>query len=192
MGFFDVVLGRRKLEKPKADRLFALTTAYVTMETALDIHSRGSAAIVFQPIENADFQQLLKDSEEVVRGVGDESGTTIDTFNDQYGYRWLIVRDADFEDLVVALNSLSTSLDEGGYGERILASVFAFEDEQKRPLYWIYNYKRGNFHPFVPDPTAGGEVRDNERELRLRAQIGTELPVEPELPRWLALYGSPI
>ena len=192
MGFFDVLLGRRKLEKPKSDRLFALTTAYVTMETGLNIRSRGAAAIVFQPIENADFQQLLKDSEEVVRGVGEESGTTIDTDDDKYGYRWLIVRDTDFEDLVVALNALSSSIDEGGYGERILASVFAFEDEDKRPLYWIYNYKRGKFHPFVPDLAAGGEARDNERELRLRAQIGTELPVEPELPRWLALYGIPI
>jgi PspA associated protein B len=192
MGFLDVVLGRRKLEKPKSERLFAMTTAYVTMETALGITSRKSAAIVFQPIENADFQQLLADSEAVVRGVGEESGTTIDTENDTYGYRWLIVRDDDFEDLVVALNALSTSLDEGGYGERILASVFAFQDDQGRPLYWIYNYKRGHFHPFVPDAARGAEARDNERELRLRAQIGTELPVEPELERWTALYGIPI
>jgi hypothetical protein len=192
VGLFDVILGRRKLEKPNSDRLFALTTAYVTMETALNIKSRGSAAIVFQPIENADFQQLLKDAEEVVRGVGEDSGTTIDTSDDKYGYRWLIVRDTDFEDLVVALNSLTTSLDAGGYGERILAAVFAFEDEQGRPLYWIYNYKRGKFHPFVPDPAQGAEARDNERELRLRAQIGDELPVEPELERWLALYGIPI
>jgi hypothetical protein len=192
MGFLDVVLGRRKLEKPKTERLFAMTTAYVTMETALNITSRGAAAIVFQPIENAQFQQLLKDAEEVVQGVGDESGTKIESQDDKYGYRWLIVRDVDFEDLVVALNALSGSLEEGGYGERILASVFAFEDEQKRPVYWIYNYKRGHFHPFVPDPAGGGEARDNERELRLRAQIGTELPVEPELERWLALYGIPI
>jgi hypothetical protein len=192
VGFLDVVLGRRKLEKPKSDRLFAMSTAYVTMETAHNITSRGAAAIVFQPIENSEFQQLIRDAEEVVRGVGEESGTKIDTEDDQYGYRWLIVRDDDFEDLVVALNALSTSLEGGGYGERILAAVFAFEDEQRRPIYWIYNYKRGHFHPFVPDSAKGGEARDNERELRLRAQIGTELPVEPELERWLALYGIPI
>jgi hypothetical protein len=192
VGLFDVILGRRKLEQPKSDRLFALTTAYVTMQTAHGITSRGAAAIVFQPIENADFQQLLADAEEVVRGVGEDSGTKVDTDNDKYGYRWLIVRDEDFEDLVVALNSLSTSLEGGGYGERILAAVFAFEDAQKRPVYWIYNYKRGTFHPFVPDPAQGAEARDNERELRLRAQIGDELPVEPELERWLALYGIPI
>jgi hypothetical protein len=192
MGFFNVLLGRRKLEQPNSDRLFALTTAYVTLQTAHDITSRGSAAIVFQPIENSEFQQLLKDAEEVVRGVGEDSGTTIETSDDKYGYRWLIVRDTDFEDLVVALNSLTTSLESGGYGERILAAVFAFQDAEGKPIYWIYNYKRGKFHPFVPDPANGAEARDNERELRLRAQIGDELPVEPELERWLALYGSPI
>jgi hypothetical protein len=67
---------------------------------------------------------------------------------------------------------------------------FAFEDSNKRPVYWIYNYKRGYFYPFVP---AGGEQqRDNERELVLKAQIGTDLPVEPELQRWFPLWGIPI
>src|SRR5262245_13894555 len=110
-----------------------MTTAYVTMETAHNIKSRGTAAIVFQPIENSEFQQLITDAEEVVRGVGEESGTKIDTEDDKYGYRWLIVRDDEFEDLVVALNALSTSLEGGGYGERILAAVFAFQDEQGNP-----------------------------------------------------------
>ena len=36
------------------------------------------------------------------------------------------------------------------------------------------------------------DVRDSERELRLRAQIGHELPVEAELERWFPLWGIPI
>jgi len=68
--------------------------------------------------------------------------------------------------------------------------VFAFEDSRKRPLYWIYNYKRGTFYPFAPAGT--GEQRDNERELVLKAQIGKELPVEQELERWFPLWGTPI
>ena len=191
MGLFDVLLGRRKLEKPAPDRLFALTTAYVTMETELELRTRGAAAIVFQPLETSDFNQIVRDAEEVVRGVGEESGAAVDSTDDRYGYRWVIVRDRDFDDLVVALNALSTSLEGGGYGERILCAVFSFEDGRGRPIYWIYNYKRGTFHPFAPDP-GGAESRDNERELRLRAQIGTELPVEPELERWLALWDIPI
>ncbi len=86
-------------------------------------------------------------------------------------------------------------------------------------MYWIYNYKRGAFYPFVPkargagagegagfggagagggaggageDGGGGAGERDNERELVLKAQIGAELPVEQELDRWFPLWGIPI
>jgi len=191
VGLFDVILGRRKLEKAKPDQLFALTTAYVTMATELEVLTCGSAAVVFQPLQTGDFTQIVREAEEIVKGVGSESGTQVDSTDDRYGYRWVVVRDPDFDDLVVALNALSGSLEEGGYGERILCAVFAFQDAQGRPLYLIYNYKRGTFHPFVP-AAGGGEARDNEYELRLKAQLGSELPIEPELERWLALWGIPI
>ena len=61
---------------------------------------------------------------------------------------------------------------------------------RKRPLYWIYNYKRGAFYPFVP--AGGDQQRDNERELVLKAQMSSELPVEQELDRWFPLWGIPI
>ena len=68
--------------------------------------------------------------------------------------------------------------------------MFAFRDAQDQPVYWIYNYKRGAYYPFVP--AGGPQSRDSERELRLRAQIGNELPVEAELERWFPLWGIPI
>jgi hypothetical protein len=190
MGFLDVVLGKRKLAGPAPDRLFAISTAYVKFETELSISSRGAAAIVFQPLSNADFQSILKDMEEVVRATASDSGVTVDTSDDSYGYRWLVLRGGDFDDLVVGINGVSSSLEAGGYGDRLLCAVFGFEDGQKRPLYWIYNYKRGAFYPFVP--AAGTQQRDNERELVLKAQVGSELPVEQELERWFPLWGIPI
>lgn len=196
MGFLDVLMGKRKLAGPAPDRLFAISTAYVKFETELGITSRGSAAIVFQPLATADFQSIVKDAEEVVRATAADSGATVDTKDDSYGFRWLILHGKDFDDLVVGINAVSGSLESGGYGERVLCAVFAFEDQQKRPLYWIYNYKRGFFYPFVPASGASGSgeggQRDNERELVLKAQVGNELPVEPELERWFPLWGIPI
>jgi hypothetical protein len=191
LGFLDVITGKRKLAKPAPDRLFAMTTAYVTMETELGLKTRQSAAIVFQPLATGDFQSIVKDMEEVLQATGDETGTKIDTSDDQFGYRWMILRDDDFDDLVVGLNAVSTALVGGGYGERLLCAVFAFEEEaSKRPVYVIYNYKRGAFYPFVP---AGGEqMRDNESELRLKAQLARELPLEQEYERWFPLWGIPI
>ena len=45
---------------------------------------------------------------------------------------------------MVGINAVSGALEAGGYGERVLCAVFAFEDSHSRPVYWIYNYKRGS------------------------------------------------
>jgi hypothetical protein len=190
VGFLDVLTGRRKLAQPAPDRLFAVSTAYVTMETSLGMSSRGRAAIVFQPLATADFESIIRDMEEVVRATASDSGTTVTSQDDSYGFRWLILRGSDFDELVVGINAVSGALEAGGYGERVLCAVFAFEDSHQRPVYWIYNYKRGSFYPFAP--AAGAEQRDNERELILKAQLGRELPVEAELERWFPLWGIPI
>jgi hypothetical protein len=190
VGFLDVLIGRRKLDKPAADRLFAISTAYVAMETSLDTHSRGAAAIVFQPLATADFDAIVRDMEEVVKATATDSGTTVTSSDDTYGFRWLVLRGSGFDDLVVGINAVSSALEAGGYGERVLCAVFAFEDSRKRPVYWIYNYKRGTFYPFAP--AAGAEQRDNERELVLKAQLAKELPIEQELERWFPLWGIPI
>jgi hypothetical protein len=190
MGFLDVITGRRKLAGPAPDRLFAISTAYVKLETELSIISRGSAAIVFQPLATSDFESIVRDMEEVVRATAKDSGTTVTSSDDSYRFRWLVLEGSDFDDLVVGINAVSTALEAGGYGERVLCAVFAFENAHKQALYWIYNYKRGAFYPFVP--AAGEQQRDNESEFRLKAQIGSELPVEQELERWFPLWGIPI
>ncbi len=191
MGFLDILTGGgRKLKQPAPDRLFAMATAAVTMELKLNLTTSRRAAIVFQPLATADFGQIVSEMEEVVRSTGAETGTTVETTDDSFGYRWMVLADEDFEDLVVGINGVSSALVGGGYGDRVLCAVFSFRDERDRPVYWIYNYKRGAFYPFCP--TGGGQQRDTERELRLKAQIGNELPVEAELERWFPLWDIPI
>ena len=190
MGFLDILRGKRELKQPAPDRLFAMSTAYVTLDMTLELRSSGKAAIVFQPLATADFEGIVRDMEEVVKGTGEETGTVVTSTDDEFGYRWMILGDVDFEDLVVGINVVSQALQDGGYGERVLCAVFALRDNRGKPVYWIYNYKRGGFYPFVP--AGGAQQRDSERELRLKAQIGLELPVEAELERWFPLWGIPI
>jgi hypothetical protein len=92
MGLLDVILGRRKLEGPAPDRLFAISTAYVKFETELGITSSGAAAIVFQPLSSSDFQSIVTEMEEVVRGTSSDSGVKVETSDDSYGFRWLVLR----------------------------------------------------------------------------------------------------
>ena len=190
MGFLDILTGKRKIKPPAESRLFAMSTAAITLEMTLELKSSGKAAIVFQPLATADFTSIVRDMEEVLRGTGEDTGTSVESTDDSFGYRWMVLADPDFEDLVVGINVVSQALQDGGYGDRVLCAVFAFRDAHDGPVYWIYNYKRGAFYPFVP--AGGDQRRDTERELRLKAQIGHELPVEAELERWFPLWGIPI
>jgi hypothetical protein len=190
MGLLDVVFGRRKMKAPAPDRLFAMATAQITLTEQMGLQPRGEAAIVFQPLATADFQSIVREMEEVVTGTSSDAGTRLESRDDEFGFRWMVLRDEDFEDIVVGINAVSGALVAGGYGERILAAVFAFERPGGGACYWIYNYKRGTFYPFVPAP--GDKARDSEEELRLKAQIGAELPTEAELERWFPLWGAPI
>ena len=135
MGFLDGLLGTKgKLKGAAPDRLFAMTTANVTIETGLGMKSKECAGVVFQPIGTADFKQIVSDTEELLAGTAEETGTKVESHDDEYGYRWLILRDPDFDDLVVAMNTVSTELQNGGYGDRLLAAVFHFADDRQARL----------------------------------------------------------
>ena len=189
MGFLDAILGgRKKLTTASSDRLFAMSTAAVTLETGLGMKSRGLAAIVFQQIANADFKQIVTDAEELLASAAKDTGTTLEQHDDSYGYHWIVFRDDDFDDLVTSVNTVAGELQAGGYGDRVLAAVFSW-DESGRRVDFIYNFRRGSFYPFVP---TGDKQRDTERELQLKAQIQNDLPIEPDLERWFPLWDAPV
>jgi hypothetical protein len=191
VGFFDTLFGTKgKLKGAAPDRLFAMTTANITMETGLGLKSRQRAGVVFQPIGTADFKQIVTETEELLKGTAEETGTTIKTHDDEYGYRWLILEDPDPDDLVVALNTVSVELQGAGYGDRLLATVFAYSDDNGKPIYFIYNFKRGSYYPFVP--ASGDKARNTEEELRIKAQLARELPWEEDMARWFPLWDIPL
>jgi hypothetical protein len=191
VGFFDTLFGTKgKLKGAAPDRLFAMTTANITMETGLGLKSKQRAGVVFQPIGTADFKQIVEETEQLLQGTAEETGTKIKTHDDEYGYRWLILEDPDPDDLVVALNTVSVELQGAGYGDRLLATVFAYSDDNGKPIYFIYNFKRGSYYPFVPAP--GDKARNTEEELRIKAQLARELPWEEDMARWFPLWDIPL
>jgi hypothetical protein len=201
VGLRDILTGRKQVKGPAPDRLFAITTAYVTLQSEHEIEPAGTAAIVFQALATSEFEATLREMEDVVRSAGGDSGTSVSTQDDAYGYRWMILRSPEgapsIEDLAVGINAVSGSIETAGHGERLLCAVFAFLDAHKRRVYFIYNYKRGYWYPFVPENGgaqggSGGGQRSTERELQIKAQMASELPIEPELERWFPLWGIPI
>jgi hypothetical protein len=185
-----VLFGRKALPGPKEDRLFALSTAAVTLQTECGLTPGGAAAITFKPQSSGEFRSAFDEVDQLVEAAAKSSGSTVERKSDDFGYDWLIVRDPDLEDLVTSVHVVAAELVAKGFGAQLLAALFRFQGDGDRPVYWIYGFKRGAFWPFVPN--ADGKTRDNARELELKAKLESELPVEQDLTRWLALFDAPV
>jgi hypothetical protein len=188
VGLRDVLFGRKKLSEPKDDRLFALTTAAVTLQTELGLKSAGAGAIAFKPQSSGEFRSAFDDVDQLVDAVAQQCGSQVERKSDDYGFDWIVVHDPDLEDVVATAHTLASELTAKGFGSQLLAATFKF-DGGERPVYWIYGFKRGAFWPFVP---VGDDKRDNALELELKAKLEQELPIEQDLTRWLALFDAPL
>ena len=184
------LFGRRKRAASVArDRLFALSTARVTLEIELGLRTAGVAAVVFKPMSAGEFARAASDVEQLLDAVAVESGSKIERKSDSFGFEWLVIRDNDLEDLVTAANLIASELSNAGFGPQLLAAPFRFSGG-KNPVYFVYGFKTGSFWPFVP--MGDGQERDNAEELELKAKLEKELPIERDLTKWLALYDAPI
>jgi hypothetical protein len=189
LGLADVLFGRKKLKPPAEDRLFALATATVTLQTELGLRPAGVAAVTYKALSSGDFDRVETDVESLVKAAARSAGGEVERKTDTFGYEWVIVHDKDIEDQVTAVHAIASELTNQGFGAQLLAAPFRFEGGE-HPVYWIYGFKRGKWWPFIP--TGEGQNRDNATELELKAKLEPELPIEPDLTRWLGLFDAPI
>jgi PspA associated protein B len=158
------------------------------MEAELGLKPAGTGAVVFKPLSAGEFVRAENEMQELLDVAARESASRIERRGDDYGYEWLIVSDDEFEDLVTTVHLVGSELAERGFGPQLLAAVFRF-DGGRNPVYFVYGYKRGAFWPFVP---TGERERDNAEELELKAKLEEELPIEPDIAMWFALFGLPL
>ncbi len=189
MKILDILLGRTQPVQSKLERLFAISTAYITLTAELQLQPSNRAGVCFRPLESGQFEELQPELDGLLRISGRETGATIQTQMDSFGFQWVTLEDPQFEDLVTTIHLVSMTLQDHGFGDQLLAAVFKFSDKGQ-PIYWVYNYKRGTFYPFVP--RGQSRDRDNATELRLKAAMQKELPIEPELERWYPLWDIPL
>jgi hypothetical protein len=188
MGLADLLLGRKKLKAPEKERLFAISTARVTLEAELGLKPVGGA-VCFKPLSAGEFVRAENELQDLLGKIAQESSSKLERKDDDFGYEWLIVRDPDLEDVVATVHLVSEELTARGFGAQLLAAVFRF-DGGKGPVYWIYGYKRGAFWPFVP--TGKDQERDNAEELELKAKLEHELPIESDITRWFGVFNAPL
>ncbi len=187
MGFWDSLMGRTKPVQANLDTLFALPTAAITLQTAAGFQPTGVGSVCYRQAEGAAFAQTQID---VVALLDADEGPKVEKSVDQYGYTWLVVRHdpADMSGLVTDLHAVNTTLEAQGFGPGLLCSLVGFADAAGRRLGLVYLYKQGTFYPFVP---LEGQRRDNVLELQIRDLVTGDLPVEPQLQRWMPVWGAP-
>jgi len=189
VGLTDVLFGRKNLKEAQGERLFALSTARVTLDVELGLKPAKRAAIVFKPLSSGDFVRVENELHELLDIAARDSGSRVTRTEDEFGFNWIVVEDNDFEDLIATIHLVGSELKARGFGPQLLAAAFRFEGG-KHPVYFVYGYKRGAFWPFVP--TGKDKERDNATALELKAKLEQELPIEQDLTRWLALFDAPV
>jgi hypothetical protein len=187
MGLFDALFGRAKPVQSKTEEIFAISTARITLEMNIGLAPGTSAGVVFRPMQSGSFDQTMNELMDLLHLSAEDTNSKIEAWRDESGFQWILVEDQDFEDLVTAIHMVSLTLTDRGFRDQLLAAAFRF-DADRQPVYWLYNFKRGSFYPFVP---TGGHRRDNGAELRYAAVMERELPVEKQTEQWYPLWGIP-
>lgn len=187
MGFFDAVLGRRKMAGPNLDALFAVPPAALTLESALGLRPTlmGSVAVkdtdgTADDAVRAELAPLLADG-----------AATLAHSHDEFGFSWFVRTAADLSGLMTDLHVINRSFEDAGFGPTMLCSLVGFTgvvDGRERRLALVYLYKRGTFYPFAP---VGPSERDTAFELQVRGVLAGDLPIEPEVTRWFPLWAAP-
>lgn len=187
MSFWDSLLGRRKPPQANLDALFALPGAAITLQTGAGFAPTGVGSVCYREAEGAAFAQTQTD---VIDLLNADEGPDVERSVDSFGFTWLVTRQdpGDMSALVTDLHAVNTTLEAHGFGPGLLCSLVGFTDPSGRHLALVYLYKQGTFYPFAP---LEGQRRDNVLEIQVRDLVSGDLPVEPQLSRWMPVWGAP-
>jgi len=217
MGLLSSIMGKTKPVQANLDEMFALPSASITLQSAAGMSCSGHAGVCFKPPTGQGFEEMQA---EVISLLSMDGTGGLHQEKDTFGYQWLVVEDTDIEELVTRIHLVNSSLSDSGWGPQLLCSVFGLADLSdsadsadsaapgadaesaalvetsagpgrllRSTAFLVYLFKRGTFYPFAP---LGGEHRDNELELRIKAIVGADLPFEPDLARWFPLWDAPV
>ena len=186
MGLLDSILGRSTPPPADLDVLFAVPQAALSLQVA-GFTDTGLGAVCFRDQEGQVDDAVITDAQKVITT---DAAVSVELTDDAHGFRWLTVTRAagDVTGLVTDLHAANSSLVDAGFGGGLLCSTVLFTSPTGGPCALVYLFKQGTFYPFVP---MDGQRRDNALELQVRGLVDEDVPVEPKLDRWLALWGAP-
>ena len=132
MGLLDVLRGQRTPRRADLDALFGIGSAAVTLQVSMGLETTGRAGVCFKAVEAGVFDELVRETEELLHATSAESGTAISRLRDEFGFNWIVIEDPDVEDLATTSHVVSRSLEDRGFSERLLCAVFGFDGPRGR------------------------------------------------------------
>ena len=185
MGLWDALRGRTTPKAANLDALFGLPSAAMSLEAALGLQATGAGSVCFRAAEGQAGAATQREAADLVSVDG---GPATESRLDEYGYTWLTVRAAPGHtaSLVTDLHAVNSALEAQGFGTGLLCSTVGFTDAAGHRTFVVYLYKQGTFYPFCP---TGPTSRDDLQERQVRDVVAGDLPIEPEVSRWMPLWG---
>jgi hypothetical protein len=187
VGLLKNLFGRSDPPNANLDNLFAVPSAAITLEAGSGFAATGVGAVCYRQAEGGAFAEAQTDIQALLDADG---GPKVERSLDDFGFTWLVCRSdpSEISELVTDVHAVNSSLENAGFGPSLLCSVIYFHNGDGKKFGLVYLYKQGTFYPFAP---ISGDRRDNALELQVRGVLGDDLTVEPELGRWMALWGAP-
>ncbi|HYZ60451.1 MAG TPA: hypothetical protein VE544_12405 [Nitrososphaeraceae archaeon] len=174
------------------DAINSLSSAYVTLETKLNLRSTGRTAVCIKRASAQEFNEMKQEIEKFLEASQADFDLSFRAVVDPYDYLWIVILSKTIEDNVAVITAIGDTIDQKGFSDRLLASVFEFNNGTLIE-YLIYNYKIDKFYPFVPI-NEQQKQRNHSEELKIMSALIDEkmLPFEKDMSRWYPIWNIPV
>lgn len=174
------------------DAINSLSSAYVTLETKLNLTSTGRTAVCIKRASAQEFNEMKQEIEKFLEASKADFDLSFHAVVDPYDYLWIVILSKTIEDNVAVITAIGDTIDQKGFSDRLLASVFEFNNGALIE-YLIYNYKIDKFYPFVPI-NEQQKQRNHSEELKIMSALIDEkkLPFEKDMSRWYPIWNIPV
>jgi hypothetical protein len=174
------------------DAINSLSSAYVTLETKLNLTSTGRTAVCIKRASTQKFNEMKQEIEKFLEASKADFDLSFHAVVDPFDYLWIVILSKTIEDNVAAITAIGDTIEQKGFSDRLLASVFEFNNGAHIE-YLIYNYKIDKFYPFVPI-NEQQKQRNHSEELKIMSALIDEkkLPFEKDMSRWYPIWNIPV
>lgn len=174
------------------DAINSLSSAYVALETKLNLTSTGRTAVCIKRASAQKFNEMKQEIEKFLEASKADFDLSFHAVVDPYDYLWIVILSKTIEDNVAVITAIGDTIDQKGFSDRLLASIFEFNNGTLIE-YLIYNYKIDKFYPFVPI-NEQQKQRNHSEELKIMSALIDEkkLPFEKDMSRWYPIWNIPV